>query len=181
MPNPLFVPRVLWAALLASTVIIAALGVLLPVPSGVDALPFLPAVLGVVALVDAVVSFVLPARLLDQAIRANPPASGVEASAAEPAGFREPVPERRVVHMTDAALRALLPGFQTYVILGLALSESISLFGLVLTRVGADLRLALPFFGAGTILALVRVPSKATLFGAVERVTGATVVDETTP
>ena len=180
MTSPLQVHRVLYAALVASTVLLALVGVLLPVPPGVIAEPLLPPILGAAALFVAVTSFVLPARLLAGAVAASPPEVSVELDAGEAAGFRAPAPGRRLVRVGDDVLRRYAPALQTYTILGLALSEAISMLGLALTRIGADLRLAAPFFAAGTLLALVRLPSKAPLLGALARVTGAEVVDETT-
>jgi hypothetical protein len=180
MASPFQVQRVFYAALVASTVILAALGVLLPAPPGMTPPPVLPVAFGVLALFVAGMSFVLPSRMLDLAVGARPPEVSVELDAAEAAGFRAPAPGRRVVRVTDAVVRSYLPALQTRLVLGLALSESISLFGFVLVRLGADLRLAAPFFALGTLLALVRAPSKAPLLSAIARVSGAEVVDETT-
>jgi hypothetical protein len=59
----------------------------------------------------------------------------------------------------DEQLRALLPAFQTAFILGMALSESVTLFGYVLGNLGFAPSTCAPFFAAGTLFCLVRYPS----------------------
>lgn len=180
MASPLPILRLLYASLVASTVIVAGVAVLVPAPRHVASPPAVTAALGVLALFVAGMSFVMPSRLLDQSLATSPPEVSVELDAAEAAGFRAPAPGRRVVRVTDAVVRAYGRALQTHLIVGLALSESVSLFGFVVSRLGAGLHEAAPFFVVGTLLAIARAPSKAPLLSAIARVTGAEVVDETT-
>jgi hypothetical protein len=179
MASPLRTLRILYAAIVSSTVVVALLGFLLP-PTGLTPPPLVAPLLGVVAVVDAVLSFVMPSFLLGKAVLASPPEVEVELDAAEAAGFRAASPARRVVRMTDEVVRRYAQPLQSSTIVGLALSEAISLFGLVLSRLGADWRACAPFFAAGTCLALLRVPSIAPLASALARATGAELVDATT-
>lgn len=137
--------RVLWSAMTMSTVLLAGIELhlrrTLPLaPPPPQATVF--ALSGAAAVV-AVVSLVLPKRLYAQAVAARgKPIEGA---------------------VTDAQLVPRVPLFMTPFILSLALSEAVSLFGFVVGRVGGELPHALALLGAGTLLVLVRFPTRGAL------------------
>lgn len=137
--------RVLWGAMTMSTLMFAGIEVHL---RGAVALPPPPpptlsfALTGAGAVV-AVVSLALPRWLYAQAVatRGRPIEGAV----------------------TDAQLIPRVPLFMTPFILSLALSEAVSLFGFVIGRTGGELPHALALMGAGTLLVLLRFPSRGAL------------------
>jgi hypothetical protein len=158
--------RIIWAALLTSTVIffVALLVTRPPIESPPE--PSMLPILGVVAAVVAVVSFVLPAHLSRQALAAAKIETREE-TVADPSRadsdvlpYREaPTVTRRVPVDPGVAVRRALALHQTPLILGLALSESIALFGVVLGLVGFELPLVVPFFVLSWISIAARYPT----------------------
>src|SRR5262249_47813938 len=100
-----------------------------------------------------------------------------EPDPAAQADYRAHLPMRKVVRVDDAVFARIYPRFVTPLILSLALSESISIYGLVLERLAFPLSQCAPFFIAGTLLIAARVPTKRAVFAAVERSIGVPVVD----
>jgi hypothetical protein len=86
-----------------------------------------------------------------------------------PARFAQPV----------KAARHALASAQTSFILSMALSEAVSLLGLVLHMQGAPVEASTPFLAAGTLLAAIRFPTPARLLAPYERVHGATFAAST--
>ncbi|HEY8091319.1 MAG TPA: hypothetical protein VIF09_25825 [Polyangiaceae bacterium] len=160
--------RVLWAALTASTVLIAALTffVVAPGPAGPvnDTNRF---VIGLAALGGAIASFVVPMRIYRTAVarRRHEIAEGEPGPGGRaPARFVDP----------DAAVRHATASWMSPFIIGMALSESVSLDGLVEHVFRAPTGVTAVFFVAGTALALVRFPRPAQILGTYERAQGAT-------
>jgi hypothetical protein len=161
-------PRILYAALVGSTVLLAVVAFVVPI----DGAPSAPAppmlvAMGVAALGAAVASFVVPVRLVSsgahaRAVRVVPGVVGND-GAVGPATFGEPA----------QALRQALLVAQTMLVLEMALSEAVSLLGFVLNRLGAPPAQFLPFLAAGTVLAALRFPTASHMLGPYERAHGA--------
>ena len=138
--------RLLWLALVAST--LAYLGVLLTLPGRPtpDA-PMLLPVLCLVGLSTTVVS-VLTSRFLCRSafsratpeIRKEPDASQVQ--------YRDQIPMRPVFADPEAARRTAARLHRTSLIVGMALAEAIALFGFVLGFRGFGMANVIPFFVA---------------------------------
>jgi F0F1-type ATP synthase membrane subunit c/vacuolar-type H+-ATPase subunit K len=145
MPQ-LFQARIIWAALVASQFLFIGLlfaGVLRPPPEPPD--PQMLYLLAGLSIVVAVVSFALPMYLggqIAQQVIAQLRHEG------EPSN-------KRIIE------RAFQAGFSPFII-SIALSESISIYGLVLGALGFSRMVALPFFAAGIALTLVRFPTQGT-------------------
>ncbi len=157
------VTRVIHAALVMTTVMLAVVSFVVqpdvpqPAPANMEAS------LAAVAVVVAVLSFVLPAKTTATAAAAIrveilPPGVGSDGM---------PLPPRFADPATAA--RRAMAAAQTGLILSLALSEAVSLFGLVLHMLGAPHPISLPFFVAGTILAALRFPTVPRLVAPFER------------
>lgn len=169
----LLTPRILWGALLASTVLFLVVLLLQPhAPS--QPMPILPPALGVMALGLAVFSFVLPMQQQRATLQRakvevtdapDPNASGI-------IPYRD-APKRRVFADPAAAETAAFVAYQTPLILGCALSEAIATFGFVLGFLGHPPAVFLPFFVLSWILIAVRFPTLARVRGPLERAKGA--------
>jgi hypothetical protein len=145
-------PRILWAALLMSQGIYVFLlvgGILRPPTEPPQ--PIMLTMISIVAMIVAGVSIVLPRVLHAQAAR-------------------------RLAHQEPGLLdhgqrvvlqRALQLGF-TPLVLSLALSEAVAIFGLVLGAVGFHLAQCVPFFAAGLLLTLIRFPTEGRFLGPIE-------------
>ena len=170
----LMVMRVLWGALIASVVLYDV--VLLQVrpdhasvshgPSS-DLPPHFPEMLMALAVVLAVVSFVVPRRLFQGGLK------HVDVKVTEEPGevvgsFRESAPVRRVVTNPQEAILGAMAVFQPPFIVGMALCEAIGLFGLMLGFMGASTKVAVGFFLAAIVLMAVRYPRLPTFTRAVE-------------
>ncbi|MFO0681867.1 MAG: hypothetical protein U0234_07450 [Sandaracinus sp.] len=143
MRPSILTPRILWAALLFSQAIYVALiaGGILEAPSAPPDPMMLP-VLGVVALGTAVVSFVLPRILHRNAVA-------------------QAMPTIQHQGMGDLSLlRAAYQAGFAPLIVSLALSEAVGIYGLVLAALGFPLLYCLPFSALGGVLTLVRFPTE---------------------
>jgi Na+/phosphate symporter len=148
------VVRILWVSLTLSTVLVAGVFFFLLTQGGIH--PKAPpqqetfyGIAGVAALV-AVLSLVFPKVLYRTAARL--------------------VYDEAKDRTREALLSALLPVFQTPFIMSMALSESVSIFGLTLGMMGFPPEQCAPFFAVGTALALGRFPSEAVILGPTEDV-----------
>jgi hypothetical protein len=185
MPNAQVTPaaairtvRILWLALLSSTLLIGVVAFV--VDPGRRVVPPQTTVVGALslaALACAVASFLLPARAH---------AAAIARSTAEVKEGRERERDamhggflggshggRRFAH-PDRAMRAALVVFQTQFIVSLALSEAVALVGLALRMQGMAPVTVLPFFVAAALLIAVRFPTRARIFARFERRHGAT-------
>jgi hypothetical protein len=171
------VMRIIWIALMVSVVLYDVMLVQLRKqhdPSG-DVPPHLPEMLALLAVVIAIVSFVLPRRLFTVALKR------VDVKVAEEPGevvgsFRESAPVRRAVSNPEVAVLAALAGFQSPFLVGMALCESIALFGFLLGFLGESMKVALGFFLVSLALMAVRYPRVTTMTRAIESSTGAKCV-----
>ena len=175
-PHPaLMTMRILWFALFAATFLYmgVAYGVL-PKPAFAPLQPMMAPVFAGISLVMAVMSFLLPRTTYKQAARAAKVKIEEEiASSAFPTRYREAMPKRAVFSNPEAAMTKAFACFQAPFILSLALSEAIALFGLVLSQLGFDKLISLPFFLAGAVLVAIRFPQQANVLRAFEQARGA--------
>ena len=126
-----------------------------------------------VSVANAVLSFVLPARTYERALAAIRVEVEPEPEAGFEGGFRQGASSSNRFANPAKALRSALGAFQTAFILSLALSESVALFGFALSRLGAPLTTAAPFFVVAWVLMGVRYPTHARAFGRFEARFGA--------
>jgi hypothetical protein len=155
--------RILWGALTLSTVLLVVVSVIVQQDPRAALQPGQLPMLAVVALGAAVASFVLPARMARQA-----PLKRAAIGEVQPGQF---------AHAESAARDALLRG-QTGFILSMALSEVVSMVGLVLHMLGAPLAISSPFFAAGTLLAVLHFPRLPRLVAPYERACGAKFTEQ---
>ena len=152
--------RILWGALFSSTVIYLVVVVVLRAQgaelAGTAAPPGLAPVFALLAVVIAAVSIALPRKISrDALLRLELKVS--ERAADErmfSEGKRRP---RRFSDPAEARERAF-PVLQTAFILGMALAESIAIFGFTLLLMGLSLTVALPFFAVCWVLMVGRFP-----------------------
>lgn len=180
-PGPqqgLAVARILWGALLSTHFVY--LVVLAVVRGNGSAPPGAPAQAMVLALAAtavgcAVMSFVMPRAVYAKAAAASPPATreAVMGEAAGAQGFRTAAPSLRVFSDPGAARRRAFGAFLTPFIIGMAMAESVSLFGFVLGFLGAAWAQVLPFFAVGIAAQAVRFPTLAGVEAMFERAIGA--------
>lgn len=166
-------PRILWGALLFSTVLY--LVVLFMVhPPHQELQPLYPPLFGLLSLGIAVVSFVLPAQGYKQTVLRQKPEIAEEADqqGSDIIPYRD-APKRRVFASPTDARRMARIAYQTPFILGMALSEAIALFGFVLGFLGHPLPYFIPFFVFAWVLMLVRFPTEKAVYGRYEQAMGA--------
>ena len=134
--------------------------------------PHLPEMLGAIAFGVAIVSIVLPARGFDMALRSMD--VRFENEVGEPVGsFRESAPVEKLIAKPHDTVIAAFARYQTPFILGMALAESICLFGFMLGFMGAHPYTYAPFFAVGLGLMVWKFPRLSTITSALERVKGA--------
>src|SRR5687767_5763591 len=156
--NAIATLRVLWAALMASVGLFAVVILLLP-PSGATPDPLHLPLFGGVAASIAIASLLVPRQILSAAVKsaaleieevADPDAPSGFAGVKRVAVFKDPAQARRRAFMI----------YQQYTILGCALSESVALFGVVLSRLGHPPTTGLPFVLFSLLLMALRFPSE---------------------
>lgn len=155
-PRPsLSVPRIMWLALLVSQVIYAAL---LNVPGVMEIAPQPPPAgmrygLAAFALLAAIASFAVPRLLWSAALKASPYQGAQDTSRGHD--------EAALKH----GMRLGMPPF----ILGLALSETVAIFGLISGVLGEPWPVTTPFFATSMGLMLVRFPTERTFTGPLQQ------------
>jgi len=136
--------------------------------------PHLPEMLGALALGIAIVSIVLPARAFDIALRSMDVT--FENEVGEPVGsFRESAPTVKLIAKPHETVIAAFARFQQPLLMGMALAESINLFGFMLGFMGASPYAYAPFFALGLGIMVWKFPRLETITGALERVKGAKI------
>lgn len=173
----LFVPRLLWAALLMSQVVYAAMilvpGLIESMVAPDDGAP----IVGFVAFAvgSAIASFVVPTLLRRKGVAAQRFELREVPDPSAPVGFRGTAPTLREyadVPAVHAAARTA--GFAPFV-LSLALSEAISMTGIAAGFLGHPPVVWGAFVAVGMTLTAMRFPTEATFFAPVEQHTGVRV------
>jgi hypothetical protein len=156
--NALMTMRILWGALTMSTLLLVVVAFMARQPQRYPMPASQAWMLFGVGAVVAVVSFVLPARLVVAALRQRK---------------RPAVSDGAFTNLDDAVRLATALG-QTPFILSMALSEAVSLLGFVVAFLGGPLEVAAVLFASGTLLAASRFPTRTRILGPFERACGAT-------
>lgn len=165
--RPLQVARILWGALLFSNFLyLAILFTVRGPPSAPPAeasppiAPMFVPYLAVVALVVAVASFLVPGIIFAARARAATLEFLEEPVLTDQAqGFRTASPGVRFFADPASAQRAAVLAYFPALVLGLALSETVSIFGFIAGFLGAPVAHFAPFFAAGVTLQLLRFPT----------------------
>ncbi len=158
---------VLYSAILTSTfVIFGILFVVKPEVAGPHE-PILAIAIGAVAVVVAVVSFVLPGIVLKASVKQL----GLET---RPAPSFGDLPAGTLVFANPAGARArAAASLQSAMIVRIALREAIALFGFVLGILGFGLPIVLPFFVLAWVLLALAFPSDGSMDRQLEKAAGA--------
>lgn len=149
--------RIVWAAIGFSQLLFVAIAHWVA-PEQEAPEPQLLFALGFAALSTAGASLVLPMVVFRAAVAKLPIERREVADPEAPPGFRKVI---AVAAKPAAARSALLPPYTSRVVLGCALSESVSLIGLVLKFQGFGWIYAAPLFVVGITLTALQVPSLA--------------------
>jgi hypothetical protein len=165
--NAMVTVRILWIALTVSNLLLGLITLVVPPQVSQPPDATMQLVFAGIAVALAVGSFVLPAR-----IYAASAAQG-RVEVAEPEAMRGGMRgAARFAEPLKAARRAMGLANTPY-ILSMAISEAVSLLGLVLHMQGAPMTVSTPFIAAGTLLAAARFPTLERLVGPFERLHGA--------
>ena len=151
--------RILWGCLLASVGIYVVLVFfdLLQRPERPVNEILLPVFAGM-GISMALVSFVMPAVIYRQiVVKSGVAVVNEPAPEAFSASYRQAASGVKVFADPAAALRTAIGCFQTRLILSLAFSESIAIFGLTAVMLGNDKLVGAPFFAASALLMLLRL------------------------
>jgi hypothetical protein len=175
MAARLQVVRILWMALFVSSLMfLFMITSHLAHDENARLPPHMPELLGALSFGIAMISIVLPARGFDAALRAMDVT--FENEVGEPVGsFRESAPVQKLIAKPHDTVIAAFTRFQTPFLLGMALAESINLFGFTLGYMGAHPYAYAPFFALGLALMVSKYPRLVTITSALERVKGAKI------
>lgn len=132
-----------------------------------DPQPILLIALGGAGLTMSALSLVLPKRMYLQALAAAKFEVQTVPDDGSSALYREGPSMRVFAKPADVAQRTPLI-FQTALILGMAFSESVAIFGFVLGMQGFGVLEVAPFFVVSVILLLVRFPTGKSMFSPLE-------------
>jgi hypothetical protein len=174
----LFVPRVLWLALMMSNVMVfVVVATTVPAP----AIPFdatLFGVLGVASLVTGAVHFVFPSRMRQRLVAGTKLETTEAVDPNASVIFREAAPRIRVFVDERAVAAAGARALQTPFIVGMALAESIGLHGTVLVALGCPLEQAAAFPAIAAVLMARLFPTQKALLAPLEAHYGARLVSD---
>lgn len=174
----LFVPRMLWIALMMSNVMVfAVVAMTMPAPAA----PFDPTmfvVLGVASLVTGAVHFVFPSRMKQGLVAATALETTEVVDPNASVIFRQAAPHIRVFVDERAVASAGGRALQTPFIVGMALAESIGLHGTVLVALGCPLEQAAAFPAIAALLMARLFPTRKALVGPLEAHYGARLVSD---
>lgn len=167
------VPRILWGALLSATVIFLGVlfwqrraGVLPAAPED----PMFLLTFAVAALSASSMSVVMPLMFRRKALlAANLAVEEIDDTGAI-GMFRQSAPKVRVFSDAQKARAIALATYQTSLILGMAMAESVALFGFVLGFLGFAPLQVLPFWIVAWLLMLSRFPNDKAIDEPLEKV-----------
>jgi hypothetical protein len=171
--------RILWGALLFSTVLFLVLLLVIKPEPPEPPEPLMLPVLAVAALGSIVAREVIP-RMNYRQVAARvkletteEPVADSARAASDVLPFRETTTVlRKVAKNPQAARQRALVIYQTVFILKMALAESVALYGFVLHFLGFPLLHALPFFGVCWVLMLTTFPTLEKAIAPLEQATG---------
>lgn len=165
-------PRILWAALLFSTLMLGALPYVATLPDQPPNPTLLP-VFGVVALGQVAFGLVFPEATMKKALAERLTKFIVERpNPAAEVTFREAAPPIKAFDDPNAVWPQVFMTWQTSFILKMALAESVGVMGLMLPFQGFRREFALPFVAVAAILQIARFPTAAKIQAAVLKATG---------
>lgn len=158
--SPLTTPRILWGNFLVSVVLFLGMTFIVPQDPELAFEPIMAPVFGGVAVMSAVMSFVVPGIIVkpalanaDVKLREVPdPNASIQVSGK--------TPTIKVVADPRAFRQRAYAMFLTPWLLAVALSESVAIFGLVLHFMGASLPIIAPFFAVSFLLIAMRFPTE---------------------
>jgi hypothetical protein len=166
--------RILWMGLFFSSLLLLFMISSHMIHGEENMPPHMPELLGALALGIAIFSVVFPARNFDMALRGMD--VKLENEVGEPIGsFRESAPTVKLIAKPNETVIAAFARYQTPFILGMALAESINLFGFILGFMGAHPYAYAPFFALGLGLMVWKFPRLEHITTALERVKGAKI------
>jgi len=183
-PNPQKPPawnviRIIWFALLASTFIYLVVMFVATPPRDAPPDQTMAMALAMVALTTAAISVLMPRMMFKKSISMMKlPTRELVDPNASPI-LRDEAPKLRVYEDLNAARRAVTGRFFTPFILGMALSEAVAIYGLVLGFLGHPPSISLPFFVIAWILMLPRFPREDAVMRQVEEITGVRFLEPT--
>lgn len=122
--------------------------------------PMLLPMLAVVAASTCAVAAILPSRIFAQGLKAQRIETREVQDPEQPPGFGQTI---KVPSQPAQAARTALGLYMTKTILGCALGESVSLFGMVLGFLGAALPMCIPFFIAGALVQAYHYPRRSSM------------------
>jgi hypothetical protein len=164
--------RIVWAACLTGTLVeVGAAFLMMPRAHIVEAqTPFLFPALVVCAVFFAIASVVFTRRALREAVRraTNQPTHPTPATADRTDDL---IARSEVSHRRLTRARVLLASEPSFT-LAVALSNNVSLIGVVTAILGFGPERFVPFLVAGTVLVATRYPIPGALFATIERMTG---------
>ncbi|HEV8248269.1 MAG TPA: hypothetical protein VGP93_20980 [Polyangiaceae bacterium] len=166
MGKRIMTSRILWFAMLMTIGVYVLVLNVVVIPAPTEPLqPLLPLVFGFVSLSVALLSFIIPKSGLRRGLlRLELPLIEVsDPNAAE--AFNKTI---RTFAKPEQAAKRAFAAYNTALIVGLALSESIALYGLVLGFLGYGSPTAAPFFAFAAVLIAVRFPTEAAVLRPLE-------------
>ncbi len=168
----LMTPRILWAALLFSTLMLGVLPYVATLPDQPPN-PILLPVFGAVALGQVVLGLVFPETAMRKSLATRLTKLIVERpNPAAEVTFREAAPPIKAFDDPNVVWPQVFMIWQTSFILKMALAESVGLMGLVLPFQGFPREYTLPFVAVAVTLQIARFPTAAKIQAAVQKATG---------
>lgn len=165
-------PRILWAALLFSTLMLGVLPYVATLPDQPPN-PILLPVFAAVALGQVAFGLVFPEATMKKALATQLTKLIVERpNPAAEVTFREAAPPIQAFEDPNAVWSKVFMIWQAPFILKMALAESVGLMGLMLPFQGFPREYALPFVAVGAILQIARFPTAEKIQAAVKKATG---------
>lgn len=169
MQKSMMTARTLWAALVGSTVmLLVVMFVVKPDNPGPPPTELLVPLMAV-GVANAVVAVVLPMVQYRNIVKRKQFEAVPDAGSPQAQGYRMDVVIPLVFSNPQAVLTGMLPAYQTVLILGMALAESVALLGFIIGFLGLPKQAAIPFFVVCWILQATKFPTVRKIVGPVEK------------